>query len=142
MFSMHNMPFGIGSCTCRTGHPFAVSGLEWLSQKIEFVFSASPEAIRRELQEGDGLLVVRKRETSPISPEAKSAPVIRPTSGAALSLPERPPPFTLLLSSLYGPADSERCRRFVVFALHRINPAAVVEAKHLVAEVKAREYDL
>jgi hypothetical protein len=32
----------------RTGHPFAVSGLSRPSQKIEFVFSASLETIRRE----------------------------------------------------------------------------------------------
>jgi Tol biopolymer transport system component len=36
----------------RTRHPFAVSGLEGPSQKIEFVFSASPETIRREPREG------------------------------------------------------------------------------------------
>ena len=32
----------------RTRHPFAVSGSEEPSQKIEYVFSASPETIRRE----------------------------------------------------------------------------------------------
>jgi hypothetical protein len=37
----------------RTRHPFAVSGSEKPSQKIEFVFSASPETIRREPREGD-----------------------------------------------------------------------------------------
>jgi len=31
----------------RTGHPFAASSSEELSQKIEFVYSASPETIRR-----------------------------------------------------------------------------------------------
>jgi hypothetical protein len=35
----------------RTGHPFAASGSEEPSQKIEFVFSASPETIRREPRE-------------------------------------------------------------------------------------------
>src|ERR1700732_547411 len=35
----------------RTRHPFAVSGLEGPCQKIEFVFSASPETIRREPRE-------------------------------------------------------------------------------------------
>jgi hypothetical protein len=35
----------------RTRHPFAVSGSEEPSQKIEFVFSASPETIRREPRE-------------------------------------------------------------------------------------------
>ena len=33
----------------RTGHPFAVSGPEGPSQKIEFVFAASPETIRGSL---------------------------------------------------------------------------------------------
>src|SRR5229473_4190592 len=37
----------------RTRHPFAVSDSEESSQKIEFVFSASPETIRREPREGD-----------------------------------------------------------------------------------------
>src|SRR5271168_1233176 len=37
----------------RTRHPFAVSCLEEPSQKIEFVFSASPETIRREPREGN-----------------------------------------------------------------------------------------
>jgi hypothetical protein len=35
----------------RTRHPFAVSGSEEPSHKIEFVFSASPETIRREPRE-------------------------------------------------------------------------------------------
>ena len=35
----------------RTGHPFTVSGPEGPSQKIEFVFSASPETFRREPRE-------------------------------------------------------------------------------------------
>jgi hypothetical protein len=37
----------------RTRHPFAVSDSEEPSQKIEFVFSASPETIRREPREFD-----------------------------------------------------------------------------------------
>src|SRR5439155_8062829 len=37
----------------RTRHPLAVSGSEEPSPKIEFVFSASPETIRREPREGD-----------------------------------------------------------------------------------------
>ncbi len=37
----------------RTRHPFAVSDSEEPSQKIEFVFSASPETIRREPRECD-----------------------------------------------------------------------------------------
>ena len=46
----------------RTRHPFAVSGLEGPSQKIEFVFSASPETIRREPREGDLLRSVGNRQ--------------------------------------------------------------------------------
>src|SRR5450631_903936 len=38
---------------CRTRHLFAVSGPVGPSQKIEFVFSASPETIRREPRECD-----------------------------------------------------------------------------------------
>src|SRR5439155_20074456 len=37
----------------RSRHPFAVSDSEEPSQKIEFVFSASPETIRREPREFD-----------------------------------------------------------------------------------------
>jgi hypothetical protein len=36
----------------RIGHPFAASSSKELSQKIEFVFSASPETIRRERASG------------------------------------------------------------------------------------------
>ena len=46
----------------RTRHPFAVSGSEEPSQKIEFVFSASPETIRREPREGDLLRSVGNRQ--------------------------------------------------------------------------------
>jgi hypothetical protein len=46
----------------RTRHPFAVSGSEEPSQKIEFVFSASPEAIRREPRECDLLRSVGNRQ--------------------------------------------------------------------------------
>jgi hypothetical protein len=42
------VPLGGGSCPRRTGHPFAVSGPVGPSQKIKFVFAASPETIRRE----------------------------------------------------------------------------------------------
>jgi len=35
----------------RTGHPFAASSSEELSQKIEFEFSASPETFRMEVSE-------------------------------------------------------------------------------------------
>ncbi|MDX6462497.1 MAG: hypothetical protein QOE55_6194 [Acidobacteriaceae bacterium] len=44
----------------RTRHPFAVSDSEEPSQKIEFVFSASPETIRREPREFDLLRSVGK----------------------------------------------------------------------------------
>jgi hypothetical protein len=46
-------PLGGGSCLRRTGHPFAVSGPKGPSQKIESVFSASPETVRREPREFD-----------------------------------------------------------------------------------------
>src|SRR3974377_1158404 len=43
------VPLGVGFLQpCRTGHPFAASGCIKPSQKIEFVFSASPETNRRE----------------------------------------------------------------------------------------------
>lgn len=46
------MPLGVWFLRpCRTGHPFAASGPEEPSQKIELVFSASPETIRREPRE-------------------------------------------------------------------------------------------
>ena len=51
----------------RTRHPFAVSGLEGPSQKIEFVFSASPETIRREPREIDLLCSVGNRQDLPVS---------------------------------------------------------------------------
>src|SRR2546430_32780 len=43
------VPLGGGSCLRRTGHPFAVSGPEGPSQKIESVFSASPEKFEESL---------------------------------------------------------------------------------------------
>src|SRR4029077_4020977 len=43
------VPLGGGSCLRRTGHPFTVSSPVGPSQKIEFVFSASPETIRGSL---------------------------------------------------------------------------------------------
>jgi hypothetical protein len=46
----------------RTRHPFAVSGSEGPSQKIELVFSASPETIRREPREFDLLRSVGNRQ--------------------------------------------------------------------------------
>jgi hypothetical protein len=46
----------------RTGHPFAVSGSREPSQKIEFVFSASPKTIRREPREMDLLRSVGNRQ--------------------------------------------------------------------------------
>src|SRR5450631_1864599 len=45
------VPLGVGSCLRRTRHLFAVSDPVGPSQKIEFVFSASPETIRREPRE-------------------------------------------------------------------------------------------
>ena len=51
--SSHGLPLGSGSCLRRTGHPFAVFGPGEPSQKIEFVFSASPETIRKEPREFD-----------------------------------------------------------------------------------------
>jgi hypothetical protein len=44
------LPLGGGSCFRRTRHPFTVSG-QRPSQKIECVFSASPETVRREPRE-------------------------------------------------------------------------------------------
>jgi hypothetical protein len=46
----------------RTGHLFVVSGSEERSQKIEFVFSASPETIRREPREHKLLYSVGNRQ--------------------------------------------------------------------------------
>src|SRR5579864_5839823 len=45
------VPLGGGSCLRRTGHPFSVSGPCGPSQKIELVFSASPETIQRDPRE-------------------------------------------------------------------------------------------
>jgi hypothetical protein len=45
------VPLGEGSCLRRTGHPFTVSDPCGPSQKIECVYSASPETIRREPRE-------------------------------------------------------------------------------------------
>src|SRR5271157_1606144 len=49
--SAHSMPLGNGSCLAQNGHPFAVSGSREPSLKIEYVFAASPETIRREPRE-------------------------------------------------------------------------------------------
>src|SRR5258708_12517823 len=51
--SSQHVPLGVGSYLRRTGHLFAVSDPVGSSQKIEFVFSASPETIRREPREFD-----------------------------------------------------------------------------------------
>ena len=51
------------SCLRRTGHPFTVSGPCGPSQKIECVFSASPETIRREPREFDLRRSVGNRRT-------------------------------------------------------------------------------
>ena len=60
--SSQRVPLGSGSCFRRTGHPFTVSGPEGPSQKIEFVFSASPETTRREPPEFDLLRSVGKQQ--------------------------------------------------------------------------------
>src|SRR5205809_1075103 len=57
------VPLGGGSCLRRTGHPFTVSGPCGPSQKIECVFSASPETIRREPREFDLRRTVGNRRT-------------------------------------------------------------------------------
>lgn len=49
--SSHIRLSAVVSALRRIGHPFAVSGLSRPSQKIESVFAASPETIRREPQE-------------------------------------------------------------------------------------------
>ena len=60
--SPQRVPLGSGSCLRRTRHPFTVSGPEGPSQKIEFVFSASPETTRREPPEFDLLRSVGKQQ--------------------------------------------------------------------------------
>src|SRR5438094_481217 len=55
VLQLAGVPLGIGSCLRRTGHPFAVLGLERPLQKIEFVFAASPETIRGEPREYDSV---------------------------------------------------------------------------------------
>jgi hypothetical protein len=57
------VPLGDGSCLRRTGHPFTVSDPCGPSQKIECVFSASPETIRREPREFDVRRSVGNRRT-------------------------------------------------------------------------------
>jgi hypothetical protein len=57
------VPLGNGSCLRRTGHPFTVSDPWGSSQKIECVFSASPETIRREPLEFDVRRSVGNRRT-------------------------------------------------------------------------------
>jgi hypothetical protein len=51
IFSSHLVPLGCGPCVRRTGHPFAASGPRGPSQKIELVFSASPETVSGEPKE-------------------------------------------------------------------------------------------
>jgi hypothetical protein len=51
IFSSHLAPLGCGPCVRRTGHPFAASGPRGPSQKIELVFSASPETVSGEPKE-------------------------------------------------------------------------------------------
>jgi hypothetical protein len=57
------VPLGDGSCLRRTGHPFTVSDPCGPSQKIECVFTASPETIRREPREFDLRRSVGNRRT-------------------------------------------------------------------------------
>src|SRR5205814_912509 len=57
------VPLGDGSCLRRTGHPFTVSDPCGPSQKIECVFTASPETIRREPREFDIRRSVGNRRT-------------------------------------------------------------------------------
>ena len=73
----------------RTRHPFAVSGSEEPSQKIEFVFSASPETIRREPRDGELLRSVGKMQDLAVcaffilflSAVAYAAAVLRSSAG-------------------------------------------------------------
>ena len=46
-----SLPLGCGPCVRRTGHPFAASGPQGPSQKIELVFSASPKTVSGEPEE-------------------------------------------------------------------------------------------
>jgi hypothetical protein len=46
-----SLPLGCGPCLRRTGHPFAASGPQGPSQKIELVFSASPKTVTGEPEE-------------------------------------------------------------------------------------------
>src|SRR5205807_10201231 len=80
------VPLGGGSCLRRTGHPFAVSGPGGPSQKIECVFSASPETIRREPREFDLRRSVGKRQDLAVC--ALCNPIFFPQ--AAFSTPLRP----------------------------------------------------
>src|SRR5205807_1122821 len=61
--SSHVCLSAVVSCLRRTGHPFTVSGPCGPSQKIECVFSASPETIRREHREFDLRRSVGNRRT-------------------------------------------------------------------------------
>src|SRR5947208_8461093 len=61
--SSHVCLSAVVSCLRRTGHPFTVSGPCGPSQKIECVFSASPETIRREPREFDLRRSVGNRRT-------------------------------------------------------------------------------
>jgi hypothetical protein len=54
IFSSHLVPLGCGPCVRRTGHPFAASSPRGPSQKIELVFSASPETVSGEPKERFG----------------------------------------------------------------------------------------
>src|SRR5438132_2141462 len=84
--SLARVPLGGGSCLRRTGHPFTVSGPCGPSQKIECVFSASPETIRREPREFDLRRSVGKRQDLAVC--ALCNPIFFPQ--AAFSTPLRP----------------------------------------------------
>ncbi len=62
MFNARGMPLGIGSCTRQNQTSICCLRPEEPSQKMEFVFSASPETIRREPREGDLLRSVGYRQ--------------------------------------------------------------------------------
>ena len=55
IFSSRRCLSAVVPCLRRTGHPFAASGRSGPSQKIELVFSASPETVSEEPQESFNL---------------------------------------------------------------------------------------
>src|ERR1700733_12557121 len=75
-----------GSCSRRTGHPFAASGSAEPSQKIELVFSASPETIRRGPRERKLLRSVGNRRDLAVC----ASMILFFFLSAVLTLPEPP----------------------------------------------------